>query len=248
MKTLLYHDLVPFYHLVDPLEDHADEGEEFGSVLKRAVANAATLLELGSGAGHGAHFVKRGFVQTVLADLSPAMLDISRQLNPDCEHIEGDMRSLRLGRTFDCVLVHDAISYMLNDSDLLGCMRTAFEHLRPGGAALLVPDCTTESFKDCYEDLAGDDDHRAMRCMMWSYDPDPLDTTHLTDFAFLLREGNGEVRAVHDRHTHGLFSTDTWRRLGREAGFEVEVVRRPLPDGYEDSAYTGEMFLCTRPL
>ena len=40
------------------------------------------------------------------------MLELSRTLNPDCEHLEGDMRTLRLGRTFDAVLIHDAVMYM----------------------------------------------------------------------------------------------------------------------------------------
>jgi len=34
MKTLLYDTLVSFYHLLDPLEEHADEAEELGSVLR----------------------------------------------------------------------------------------------------------------------------------------------------------------------------------------------------------------------
>jgi hypothetical protein len=37
------------------------------------------------------------------------MLEVSRRLNPDCEHPPGDIRSVRLGRTFDVVFVHDAI-------------------------------------------------------------------------------------------------------------------------------------------
>ena len=46
-----------------------------------------------------------------LSDLSPQMLSLSRTLNPGCEHVLGDMRTLRLGRTFDAVFVHDAVMY-----------------------------------------------------------------------------------------------------------------------------------------
>ncbi len=243
VTPLLYDELVPFYHLLDPLEDHRDEGEEFGSVLDDAVPDANTLLELGSGAGHGAYFVKSKFELATLTDLSPKMLARSVTLNPECEHIEGDMRTIRLARLFDCVLIHDAIAYMTDEADLAAVAQTAYTHLRSGGAALVIPDCLRESFRDYYEDHAGDDEKRSLRCLTWSYDPNPKDTTHLTDFAFLLRE-DGVVRAVHDRHVYGLFSITQWMEIWTRAGFRVQIISRPLPTEYESSAYTDKMFLC----
>lgn len=246
MEPRLYDELVPFYHLLDPLDDHRDEAEAFAEVLHAAVPGARALFELGSGAGHGAHFLAPRFETATLCDRSAAMLARSRTLNPDCVHVEGDMRTIRLGRSFDCVLVHDAITYMTTRADLLAVIETAHAHLRPGGAALLVPDCVKESFCESHEDHAGDDGERSLRCIAWSWDPDPDDETHVGDFAFLLREG-GEVRAVHDRHLFGLFATQTWLELCARAGFEVEVVRRPLPEEYVGSAYTDQMFLCRKP-
>jgi len=35
------------------------------------------------------------------------MLELSRTINPELEHLVGDMRTIRLGRTFDAVLIHD---------------------------------------------------------------------------------------------------------------------------------------------
>jgi hypothetical protein len=60
------------------------------------------------------------------------MLGLSRELNPECEHIASDMRTLRLDRTFDAVLVHDAVMYMTTGEQLLAAARTAFVHTRPG--------------------------------------------------------------------------------------------------------------------
>jgi hypothetical protein len=38
------------------------------------------------------------------------------------------MRTLRLGRAFDVVLVHDAIMYMTTEEELLAAAETAFAH------------------------------------------------------------------------------------------------------------------------
>jgi hypothetical protein len=53
------------------------------------------------------------------------MLELSRGLNPECEHVVGDMRPLHLGRQFDAVFVHDAVMYMTTEDDLRQAMETA---------------------------------------------------------------------------------------------------------------------------
>ena len=106
-------------------------------------------------------------------------------------------------------------------------METAWLHLRPGGAAIFAPDDTRENFVEATELIETDDGSRSLRCMSWSWDPDPSDDTFLTEYSFLLREG-AEVRAVHDRHVEGLFSTATWTELLEAVGFEVELIKRPI--------------------
>jgi len=50
---------------------------------------------------------------------SEPMQALSRALNPECEHVLGDMRTLRLGRAFDVAFVQDAVMYMTSEEDLL---------------------------------------------------------------------------------------------------------------------------------
>ncbi|MCY1021020.1 class I SAM-dependent methyltransferase [Pyxidicoccus sp. MSG2] len=240
MQPLLYGELVPWYHLIDPVADHEDEATCFQEAFERAVSpRPRTLLELGAGAGNAAFHLKRHFTCT-LTDLSEDMLTLSRQQNPDCEHVLADMRTLRLGRTFDAVLVHDAIMYMLTEEDLLAAARTAFVHTRPGGAAIFAPDCYRETFEDSTDTLTADDGRRSLRGLMWSWDPHPDDSTYVTEYAFLLREGD-TVRAVHDRHVEGLFSRETWHRVLTQAGFRVATLQRPVGDDVFD-----DIFLCQR--
>ena len=125
---------------------------------------------------------------------------MSRKLNPECVHRQGDMRTVRLEREFDCVFVHDAICYMTSEIDLRRAMETAFVHCRPGGAALFAPDNLRENFKAQTDHGGHDTPHRSLRYLEWTWDPDPNDTTYVVDYAYLLREEDGSVTVVHDRH------------------------------------------------
>src|SRR5688572_18001876 len=234
----LYGELAGWYRLIDPPADHAEEAEVYRRQFLRVVPDAGTLLELGSGGGHNAFYLKRHF-RCTLTDLSTEMLALNRELNPECEHLQGDMRTLRLGRTFDLVLVHDAIVYMTSREDLLAAARTAFAHTRPGGAAIFEPDAIRETFKEEAVVEGSDEGSRSARFLMWTWDPDPADETYVVDFAFLLREGT-TVRSVHDRHVEGLFSRATWVEILTTAGFEV-VDQIPI------EGYTAALFLCRRP-
>jgi SAM-dependent methyltransferase len=240
MAALLYGDLVPWYRLIDPAKDHLDEATAYRDALDRAVSpRAETLLELGAGAGNNALFLKQRF-RCTLTDISEGMQGLSRAANPDCEHVLGDMRTLRLGRTFDTVLVHDAIMYMTSEAELEAVAETAFVHTRPGGAALFAPDFVRETFRERTELHRNDEHDRTLCCLEWSWDPDPLDDTFVTEFSFLLRD-RGTMRAVHDRHVEGLFSRATWLRILEHAGYTVESVPRPF-----DDEMTDEVFLCRR--
>jgi len=241
MQPLLYGELVPWYRLVDPPEEHREEAASYLAAFDRAASpRPETLLDLGAGAGNNGLHLKPRF-RCTLTDLSEEMLGLSRELNPECEHIAGDMRTLRLDRTFDAVLVHDAVMYMTTEEQLLAAARTAFVHTRPGGAAIFAPDCVRETFRESTDVMSGEDGSRALRGLEWTWDPDPTDDTYTVDFAFLLRDAGG-VTAAHDRHVEGLFSRATWFRILAAAGYRVETMERPVADGAVD-----EIFLCRRP-
>jgi SAM-dependent methyltransferase len=157
-----------------------------------------------------------------LTDISPQMLELSRSLNPECEHLEGDMRTLRLGRTFDAVFIHDAISYITTEDDLRSTIATAAAHVRPGGAVVLTPDTTAERLRGDTEHGGHDgEDGRSLRYLMWTHEPEPEATTYEVEFAILLREPGEPTRVEYDRHVEGVFPESTWRRLIEEAGLEL---------------------------
>lgn len=220
----LYREIADWWPLFSPREDYAEEAEFFQRVFIGACETMPhTLLELGSGGGNTASFLKSRF-QMTLVDLSPEMLEVSRGLNPECEHIQGDMRTIRLGRTFDGVFIHDAILYMTTERDLRQAIETAFVHCRPGGAAVFATDFVRETFRPSTDHGGCDGKDRSLRYLEWMWDPDPEDTTFLADFACLLRDSDGSVRVLQDRHTLGLFPRADWLRLLADVGFRPESV------------------------
>lgn len=221
-----YADLARFWPLISPVEDYAEEAEQAAAWLQRAKRSVTTVLELGSGGGHNAAHLKQRFELT-LSDLSEEMLAVSRALNPECEHVQADMRTLRLGTRFDAVFVHDAIDYMITETDLLAVMTTAFEHTEAGGVAVFVPDVTREQGPvDTEADCGGSDgpDGSGVRFLEWSYDPDPSDTHGVTVYSFIVREADGSVTTHSETHAFGIFPEATWTRLLESAGFVPEVV------------------------
>jgi len=239
-----YDDLASWWPLISPPEDYAEEAAFAADVLTRASIPVRDVLELGSGGGHNAVHLTARFSMT-LVDLSERMLDVSRRINPDCEHIQGDMRSVRLGRAFDAVFVHDAVDYMTTEDELRQAIATAHTHCRPGGVAVFVPDHLKETFETSTDHGGSDgDDGRAVRFLDWTWDPDPDDTWALTEYAFLLRDRDGSVEAHHETHRTGLFARDQWLQLITDAGFRAEAV----PERTTEDRIPRVFFAAHRPL
>jgi SAM-dependent methyltransferase len=237
---LLYRDLAPWWPLFSSRADYRIETRPFRRLLRAHGSRPAkTVLELGSGGGNNASYLKKWFDLT-LVDLSPGMLRASRALNPECEHLEGDMRTVRLGRVFDRVFIHDAVMHMTSESDLGKALRTAFLHTRPGGATLVAPDCTRETYGALTHHGGNDGTDRALRYLEWNFDPDPSDHRYEVHFVYMLRDARGEVTSHHDRHEFGLFSRAEWLRAFRAAGFRSRCV--------DDSGLRRDVFVGVRPL
>lgn len=237
----LYSELASWWPLLSPPDTYEEEGPVYWDWLCHLLGRRPqSFMELGSGGGHLAlHYPKD--CDVLLVDLSDDMLNVSRSLNPTKEHICGDMRTLRLDRTLDAVLIHDAIMYMTSREDVVLALRTAYAHLCPGGALLVLPDVIKESFWERTVTGGNSDGGRALQMMEWHWDPDSEDDQFFVEFSYLLREGEA-VRPLYERHTMGLFSFEEWLAMFKEVG--LEVVPRP-PEHLVD--FGGEVFWARRP-
>jgi SAM-dependent methyltransferase len=230
----LYEELADWWPLVSPPAEYREEADEYLRLFRAAAsAPIGEMLELGSGGGNNASHLKSEFSLT-LVEPSERMREVSRALNPECEHLPGDMRTVRLGRQFDAVFVHDAIEYMISEADLRAALETVSTHLRPGGVAVVAPDATRESFApgasiEGGDEPAGPDGRsRSLRYLMWTLPPEPGASFSVVHFALLLRERDGSVSSVHDTHHNGVFPRATWLRLFQEVGLDARLEPRTL--------------------
>jgi SAM-dependent methyltransferase len=219
-----YSTLAPWWPLISPPEEYVEEAAFATRLLQRGEPPTKTVLELGSGGGHNALHMKSRFTMT-LVDLSEAMLELSRRLNPECDHVCADMRAVRLGRQFDAVFIHDAIDYMITESDLRAAVETAFVHCRAGGVVVIIPDHTRENF-EAGSDSGGSDapDGRGIRYLQWTLPVTDDATSVRTEYVFAIRGADGVVEVVHETHTTGLFAERDWLRVLDEVGFVPERV------------------------
>jgi len=244
MLPRLYTEFAPWWPLLSPPEAYMDDARVVHALLTSALGHPVrSLLELGCGSGTLASHLPDG-IAIELNDLSADMLAVAAERNPGAPTHCADLRELRLDRTFDAVLVHDALMYLQTEADVAAALQTARAHLKPGGALLLMPDFVEETFYPGTDAGGGDDmEGRAIRLLEWRTDADPTDNRFQVDMALLLQDTDGSIQSVHEQHTMSLFSGATWWTLLRAAGFSPVVADL---QGMELESGVGEVFLAVR--
>ena len=214
-------------------------------IRKYAKRDARTLLNICCGGGKNIYNLKKQFNVTGL-DLSPAMLNLARNLNPECRFIQADARNFLLSEKFDAILVDDGICYMTTEAELHSVFERCYDHLDAGGVMLVGPDDTKETFIQNESALThatqnNKPDNIDVIFIENDYDPDPDDTVYDALMIYIIRE-NGLLRIEHDLHYLGLFYLNTWQNLLKEIGFEVHEEK------YSENGKDFVEFVCIRPM
>ncbi|MCS4054126.1 class I SAM-dependent DNA methyltransferase [Salinibacter ruber] len=132
-----------YYDLLYAGKEYEEEVEYVEQHIQSYTDGAERLLDLGCGTGrHGLAFANRGF-EVMGIDQSTRMVEAARARTEgerSVEVTEGDVRSVRLDRTFDIVtaLFH-VVSYQQTNEDLRRTLDTVRRHLSPDG--LFLFDC-----------------------------------------------------------------------------------------------------------
>ena len=243
MGPRLYGEFADWYYLLTHPDDYEEEAGIFHSTFEEHTRiPIRTMLELGSGGGANALYLSDHYEMT-LTDLSARMLAQSTTINPDCRHIVGDMRTLRLGETFDAVFLHDAVAYMTTEDDLGAAISTAAAHLKPGAMTLIVPDDIAETYRPSTSDGGHSFAGRSLRYTMTHGPLQPGSTVVETRFSYTLTDATGGVRVEDDVHLNGVFPIATWIALIERAGLEPLA----LPYVHSEVEHEMKMFAGFKP-
>ncbi len=135
-----------YYNLLYKDKDYSGEADYTHRLIQKYRPDAKTILDLGCGTGrHDIILSQKGYAVTGV-DLSEEMLAVahasvdSPSPAPQPSFQQGDIRTVRLGKTFDVVVsLFHVMSYQIDNKDLEAAFFTAREHLNPGGVFLF--DC-----------------------------------------------------------------------------------------------------------
>ena len=233
----MYKDLAWTWPIISPPADYEDEASQFITAIEKyAKIPVKTLLDLGSGGGHNDIHLKKHYKVTGM-DMSPEMITNAHKLNPDVEYFEGDMRTARLDKKFDAILLADAVMYMTSEEDLLAAFKTAYFHLNPGGVLCTYVEETSEKFQENQTEVSyrGSD---GVKIVYMENQRRTGSQTHQCTMLYIIKKNN-ETSIEAETHNFGLFSQDTWHRLLEQTGFEVNVMEFHDEDDFP-------MFACVK--
>lgn len=137
-----------YYDLFYKDKDYVLEADYVDHLIRRFGNRTESILDMGCGTGqHDFHLAGKGYNITGV-DFSDRMLSAAKErlFNSGSEtannlsFVKGDIREIRLGRTFDTVVsLFHVISYQTTDMDIENAFKTAFIHLKENG--LFIFDC-----------------------------------------------------------------------------------------------------------
>lgn len=130
------------FSVFTPISTHA---QHVARTLRTADAGIKSLLELGSGTGQHGRLLASGGFNVFGVERSEAIVKAARGTpvphtgsgRGSFECKQGDIRSVKLDRTFDAVLaLFHVVSYQIRSADLMQTFASAARHLRPRGVFL----------------------------------------------------------------------------------------------------------------
>lgn len=222
----------------DPAGEYARYNHKVISwITKHSRRKYHTLLDLGCGGGKNVFTLKHHYQVTGL-DLSPEMLSLCHELNPETPTICADMRDFSLENPFDIIYIDDAISYVTSREDLLRVLRCCLKSLAPDGLMVLTPDLFKEDFVQNETEIFQSIPHQLhpdteVTYITNNYDPDPSDDIYECLFLYLIRQ-RGILTLEREVHTLGIFERDTW--LGVLAELDLCVHQELFTE--DDHQYT----------
>lgn len=249
----VFNEYARYYDLLYRDKEYAAETEYVHNLIQAGSPGARNILNLGCGSGrHDRFLVERGYVVTGV-DLSAEMLTTARNAatgNDALEYVQGDVRSVRLGKTFDVVIsLFHVMSYQVTNQDLLAACATAHTHLKPGGTFIF----------DCWYGPGVLTDPPAVR--MKELEDEAINVTRIArpvihpnenvvdvNYRVFLRDKNsGTVREINETHRMRYLFHPELEQMLAMSGFELVTAEEWLTSAPLSLASWNALFIARKP-
>ena len=220
----MYQEIASWWPLLSAPEDYEEEAAFYlRALLDGCARKPRTLLELGSGGGNNASYMK-------------ARVRRGRAGRSLARHARGEPRAqprvrarrratcARCGSaaTFDCVFVHDAVTYMTTEADLRQRHRDRVRALQARRRRALLPGPRARELPARRPTTAATTAREPARAALSRMGVGSRSRRHHLHRRLRLSAARRRrhMRVEHDRHVEGLFARADWLRWLEEAGFQ----------------------------
>lgn len=217
----MYSELAKYYDVVYWWKDYDREIDFLIEIFQKYGVRVKRILEVACGTGsHTKLLTKRGYQVTGI-DLSEEVLEIARKkISRGVTFVQGDMRNLNaiIEGEYDAVIcLFSAISYNLSLSELKRTVRGFYDHVKDNGVVVFDTHFTRRDFMDGYRDESAFDDGKIIGARI-CVSKRKRNIGELS-FTYLIKDGRKVITLRDDVHRLGLFDSQDFFRVMREAGF-----------------------------
>jgi SAM-dependent methyltransferase len=252
----VFGDYSRYYDLLYRDKDYAGEAAYVHDLIERHRPGSVSILDLGCGTGRHDFCLTRLGHDVTGVDLSHEMLAVAAREKaafngprPAPNFTQGDVRSVRLGRTFGVVVsLFHVMSYQTQNQDLLDALVTIKEHLKPGGLFIF----------DCWYGPAVLSDPPTVRVKRLEDENSQITrlaepvmhaNDNLVDVnyqVFIRDKRTGAVEELQERHTTRYFFAPELRHFCELAGLRLQEFQPFMAEGTPGFDTWNVVFLGTR--
>ncbi|UJW28734.1 class I SAM-dependent methyltransferase [Saccharothrix sp. AJ9571] len=124
--------------LYDTLTRDSTAAETCRRLIHNYGVPGGSVLDLGCGTARDVAALA-GTPDCVGVDLQPQLIEHARRQHPGLDLRVGDLRTVRLGRTFDTILcLGNSLAYLLHNDDIRAAFTTFAAHAHPGTVLIII--------------------------------------------------------------------------------------------------------------
>lgn len=226
----MYKELAKYYDLIYSWKDYKKETNKINKLVKKyKKSDGNKLLDVACGTGkHLEYFVEK-FSCTGI-DLNEEMISVAKKNISDVDFKTADMVSFDLNDKFDIITcLFSSIGYVKTYDNLEKTITNFENHLKSSGVVIIEPWFTKSTYWVGLPSMTTYDgeDIKIARLNTTAIDKD----LSVMEMHYLIVEKNKDVKYFVDKHELGLFETDKFLEMMKNAGFKAEFLKDGLMKG-----------------